>query len=273
MTDEHYAGLTQLGHHVEQPASPEAAMLERVANPARGRHYVVRFTCPGIHLALPADRPAGLRPYRHRLRPARLDRREQVAEAVPRRRSATMAHSTRPARMGIAQAADRRCSTRCGCASAATGIRAAACRSTCSSRPARRPRAPGSRRRTWRRIVGGAELSSPRADPKALIRDEALALGFDAIGFCRAELGGRSARPAGRFPRRRTARRHGLARTRPKQRSDIRATCGPRRAASSCSACPTRRRTIRSPRWRCADRGTISVYARNRDYHDVVKGS
>ncbi len=46
MTDENYAGLTQLGHHVEQPASPDAAMLERVPNPSHGRHYVVRFTCP-----------------------------------------------------------------------------------------------------------------------------------------------------------------------------------------------------------------------------------
>ena len=46
MTDENYAGLTQLGHHVEQPASPDAARLERVANPSRGKNYVIRFTCP-----------------------------------------------------------------------------------------------------------------------------------------------------------------------------------------------------------------------------------
>ena len=46
MTDENYSGLTQLGHHVVQPASPAAARLERVANPSRGKHYVVRFTCP-----------------------------------------------------------------------------------------------------------------------------------------------------------------------------------------------------------------------------------
>jgi 7-cyano-7-deazaguanine reductase len=46
MTEETYAGLTELGHHVEQPGSPDAARLERVANPSRGRHYVVRFTCP-----------------------------------------------------------------------------------------------------------------------------------------------------------------------------------------------------------------------------------
>ncbi|HUB48168.1 MAG TPA: preQ(1) synthase [Acetobacteraceae bacterium] len=46
MTDEPYAGLTQLGHPVPLPASPDAAKLERVANPAAGQVYVVRFTCP-----------------------------------------------------------------------------------------------------------------------------------------------------------------------------------------------------------------------------------
>jgi 7-cyano-7-deazaguanine reductase len=46
MTDENYTGLTQLGHAVVQPASPGAARLERVRNPARGKNYVVRFTCP-----------------------------------------------------------------------------------------------------------------------------------------------------------------------------------------------------------------------------------
>ena len=46
MTEENYTGLTQLGHHVEQPTRPGAATLERVPNPASGKHYVVRFTCP-----------------------------------------------------------------------------------------------------------------------------------------------------------------------------------------------------------------------------------
>jgi 7-cyano-7-deazaguanine reductase len=46
MTKENYGGLTQLGHHVEQPTRPDAATLERVANPSRGKNYVVRFTCP-----------------------------------------------------------------------------------------------------------------------------------------------------------------------------------------------------------------------------------
>ena len=46
MTDERYAGLTQLGHHTVQPASPDVAVLERVAAPAEGALYVVRFACP-----------------------------------------------------------------------------------------------------------------------------------------------------------------------------------------------------------------------------------
>jgi 7-cyano-7-deazaguanine reductase len=43
---ETYEQLTQLGHHVTQPASPEAAKLERVPNPHEDAQYLVRFTCP-----------------------------------------------------------------------------------------------------------------------------------------------------------------------------------------------------------------------------------
>ena len=46
MSDPTYDGLTQLGRPTAQPASPEAASLERVAAPHRGRHYLVRFTAP-----------------------------------------------------------------------------------------------------------------------------------------------------------------------------------------------------------------------------------
>jgi 7-cyano-7-deazaguanine reductase len=41
-----YAGLTQLGRPTPIPPSPEAAQLERVANPSPGKPYMVRFTCP-----------------------------------------------------------------------------------------------------------------------------------------------------------------------------------------------------------------------------------
>ena len=46
MTDDDQPRLTQLGRPVPLPASPEVARLERVANPAPGRHYTIRFTCP-----------------------------------------------------------------------------------------------------------------------------------------------------------------------------------------------------------------------------------
>src|SRR5476649_2400063 len=44
MTDT--SALTQLGHQTEIPTSPDQAVLERVAAPAAGKRYVVRFTCP-----------------------------------------------------------------------------------------------------------------------------------------------------------------------------------------------------------------------------------
>lgn len=43
---EPYSDLTQLGHPSRIPASPEEAVLERVANPSPGQAYLVRFTCP-----------------------------------------------------------------------------------------------------------------------------------------------------------------------------------------------------------------------------------
>jgi 7-cyano-7-deazaguanine reductase len=43
---ESYEGLTQLGQPAPQPASPEAARLERVPNPHVAATYVVRFVQP-----------------------------------------------------------------------------------------------------------------------------------------------------------------------------------------------------------------------------------
>jgi 7-cyano-7-deazaguanine reductase len=39
-------GATQLGRPTPLPASPEEAKLDRVPNPAPGRLYMIRFTCP-----------------------------------------------------------------------------------------------------------------------------------------------------------------------------------------------------------------------------------
>jgi 7-cyano-7-deazaguanine reductase len=44
--EEQYTHLTQLGRHSPQPSSPDQAKLECVINPAVGRNYVIRLTCP-----------------------------------------------------------------------------------------------------------------------------------------------------------------------------------------------------------------------------------
>ncbi|WP_371156718.1 preQ(1) synthase [Jannaschia sp. 2305UL9-9] len=41
-----YSGLTQLGGQTDLPASPEAAVMERVANPQPDVAYCVRFVAP-----------------------------------------------------------------------------------------------------------------------------------------------------------------------------------------------------------------------------------
>ncbi len=46
MTENPYAGLTQLGHATGMPASPDAAVLEKVPNPEPAHPYVVRFVAP-----------------------------------------------------------------------------------------------------------------------------------------------------------------------------------------------------------------------------------
>ena len=43
---ESYSGLTQLWSATAQPDSPDAARLERVANPRPGAIYLIRFTAP-----------------------------------------------------------------------------------------------------------------------------------------------------------------------------------------------------------------------------------
>jgi 7-cyano-7-deazaguanine reductase len=41
-----YSHLTVLGQQASQPTSPSDAKLERVRNPAPGKHYIIRLTCP-----------------------------------------------------------------------------------------------------------------------------------------------------------------------------------------------------------------------------------
>ena len=104
-----------------------------------------------------------------------------------------------------------------------------------------------------------------------MIRDRALALGFDAVGFCRAELGPEVRARLAEFI---AAGKHGdmgwLA-SRAPERSHPQALWPKARTviALGLSYAPERDplATLQRP-----DRGNISVYARNRDYHDVMKG-
>src|SRR5476649_1527784 len=46
MAETIYSGLTQLGQESRIPASPDVAVIEKVANPEPGTRYLVRFAAP-----------------------------------------------------------------------------------------------------------------------------------------------------------------------------------------------------------------------------------
>jgi epoxyqueuosine reductase len=106
---------------------------------------------------------------------------------------------------------------------------------------------------------------------KDAIRARALALGFDAVGFAPAELGPEARTRLGAFI---AAGQHGdmgwLA-ERTEQRSQPRALWAEARSVIvlGLSYAPEDDPLASTG---MPDRGSISVYARNRDYHDVVKG-
>jgi epoxyqueuosine reductase len=117
----------------------------------------------------------------------------------------------------------------------------------------------------------GSGTGLPGRDPKPLIRERALALGFDAVGFCRAELGAEARERLADFL---AAGQHGdmgwLA-SRSAARADPRKLWPDARSVIvlGLSYAPGDDPLAILSR---TDRGAISVYARNRDYHDVVKG-
>ena len=144
----------QLGRAVEWPDSPEKAELDRVPNPQAGHQLRGALHRAGIHLALPGDGTAGFRASGDRLCAGPVAAGIQVAETLCRE----LPQSRRLPR-GLhghdRQAHRRPRSSRNSCASAATGIRAAASRSTCSGRPANCRRACGCPTRASRPIAGG----------------------------------------------------------------------------------------------------------------------
>ena len=108
-------------------------------------------------------------------------------------------------------------------------------------------------------------------DPRALIRDKALALGFDAVGFAAAALGPEARERLGAFL---AAGQHGdmgwLA-DRSEQRAHPKALWAEARSVIALGMSYAPEGDPMAP-LAMPDRGTISVYARNRDYHDLVKG-
>ncbi len=109
------------------------------------------------------------------------------------------------------------------------------------------------------------------SDPKSLIRERALALGFDAIGFCRAELGAEARQRLTDFL---AAGQHGEMNwmaQRSEQRSHPRSLWPEARSviALGLSYAPDSDPLATLAQ---SEIGTISVYARGRDYHTILKG-
>jgi len=109
------------------------------------------------------------------------------------------------------------------------------------------------------------------ADPRSQIRDNALRMGFDAVGFCKATLGPEARQRLSHFIE---AGRHGdmgWLTARAEQRSHPQSLWPEARSVIvlGLSYAPKD-----DPLAITAQRsnGAISVYARNRDYHDLVKG-
>lgn len=122
-----------------------------------------------------------------------------------------------------------------------------------------------------RRPNPGAALTKPPVPISNLVRDRALALGFDAIGFCEAHLGPEARERLATFL---AAGQHGdmgwLA-VRTERRSHPRALWQDARTVIALGLTYAPSDDPLAP-LAMADRGTISTYARGRDYHDLLKG-
>ena len=108
-------------------------------------------------------------------------------------------------------------------------------------------------------------------DPRAAIRGHALSLGFDAVGFCEAALGAEARARLTAFLQAGYHGEMGWLAARADQRSQPTDLWPAARSVIvvGFSYAPADDPLSVLER---RDRGAISVYARNRDYHDVIKG-
>ncbi len=119
--------------------------------------------------------------------------------------------------------------------------------------------------------MGGAEArGTVRAESRDAIRAQALALGFDAVGFCRAHLAEEARARLMRFLADGFHGGMGWMEARAEQRAHPRALWPEAVSVISLglSYAPDHDPLAVLAR---RDRGAISVYAQGRDYHDVVK--
>lgn len=108
-------------------------------------------------------------------------------------------------------------------------------------------------------------------DPRPALRERALALGFDAVGFTDAALAGEARARLRAFLAQGLHGDMGWMAAREDQRAEPRALWPEALSVIVLGLCyAPDDDPLESLAWR--DRGTISVYARNRDYHDIVKG-
>lgn len=107
-------------------------------------------------------------------------------------------------------------------------------------------------------------------DPKAAIRDQALALGFDAVGFARADLPETARASLGTFLARGYHGHMGWLARNSERRSHPR-TLWPEAGTVIVVGMNYGPGTDPLPGLAQPERGYVSVYARGRDYHDVVK--
>src|SRR4051812_5991507 len=109
------------------------------------------------------------------------------------------------------------------------------------------------------------------ADPRDQIRDTALRIGFDAIGFCKADLGPDVRQHLMEFIRAGYYGDMGWLAAKSEQRSQPRRLWPEARTVIvvGLSYAPKDDPLALTTQ---PHKGAISVYARNRDYHEVLKG-
>jgi epoxyqueuosine reductase len=119
--------------------------------------------------------------------------------------------------------------------------------------------------------ASGPSKLAALTDPRSQIRDKALQLGFDAVGFCQASLGPEIRERLIKFI---ASNRHGdmgwLA-NRSEQRSHPQSLWPEARSVITVGLSYAPKDDPLDAITRPSS-GAISVYARNRDYHDLIKG-